>query len=1190
MAARFLIFLTFGLSSCVIFAGEVVKPAPNADALWSRLPLLFEANQGQFPEGEHFVVQRSGLRAAVTSQGLELKFPNAEPSVAIHFQSQMTQETPQGIELQPTLCHRFLGSDPSKWTRDIPLYARVRYPSILPGVALEIYGADRAIEFDFIVQPAADPGQIGLQICGGDHVDLGPQGEIMIKTSAGEISIQKPEVYQEIQGKRARVDGRFTRRDEHEFGFALGDYDPARPLIIDPVVAYSTFFGGTGHEAGSDIIMDRDGNAYVVGFTGSTDMTVKNPMIGSFQGGISDLYNHATWGDAFLCKIGPSGNTLLFSTYFGGTDGETAASVALDPQGNVVIAGSTSSDDFPVTPGTFQTNYRDNRDAFVTKFDPQGQLLFSTYLGGENFDECYHMVTDDQGFIYVTGVTASTYFPVTSNAVQTDKKGTADAFAAKMTPAGDALVWGTFVGGEDLDAGWGCAVDSLGNTVICGWTQSKSFPMVNPVQPARGGSDDGFVVKLNPDAGEFVFSTYLAGRAPDIVLHADMDSVGDVYVIGGTGSSDFPLGNSSGWSSWPREPQRYDAFVSKIAEKGNTLHYTIFLGGSNDELGFDIAVGPAGALYVTGGTTSSDMVMSNAVQTQFHGGGDYFSAVGDEGYGFAFDGTDAFFAKLREQPGTVETLYATYLGGGEDDGLSGVRVDGCGNAYFTGVTMSADFPLKNPLQNTYKGAVDAVILKLNTDDSFCDDSHRLIYPWISYNDQFASIVVVNNLGDTPADVTLTARRENGNTQTVQKQIPARGFLKYEAADLFPDLGKGPGYSVELITNSAQVRGRWVTNYLGGASGKSPSQGVAVRVPAPDEEPGTQVGKKLLFGFLPITDDLTSAPVITNVGLQPTNVTLSFYNQAGDLVYQDSATLQRLQPYRPFARVANTLVPDDSEDIFLIAESSSELITGVVFVFNNQHEPAIGNATAIQTTGQGTMSRSLLYSWISNNSQFESIVVANNFGNTDAQVTFTAQRADGSSQTVSQPIPAHGFLKHKASVLFRTLGSGAGYSAVMSTNSPYVQGRWVTNNLTTPSGRSPSQGDAVLLPLSTETPEEGIGSSILFGFLPITGGLTSAPVVININDGPVDVIMYFFDESGNLVLRDEDTLKNLPPMRPFAAVANTLVPQGTGDVYMVAQTYGGLITGVAFIFNAQAEPAIGNATGVPFSAPGFKTKP
>ncbi len=456
---------------------------------------------------------------------------------------------------------------------------------------------------------------------------------------------------------------------------------------------------------------------------------------------------------------------------------------------------------------------------------------------------------------------------------------------------------------------------------------------------------------------------------------------------------------------------------------------------------------------------------------------------------------------------------------------------------------------------------------------------RLVYPWISQNQNFASVIVANNYGDTDTLVWLSAVRNEGEFHSRVWTIPARGFLSDTTDNLFPELGDGGGYSLRLISESPLVRGRWVTYSLAAATGFSPSQGVAINMLHPSISAKQRAGDQLMFGYLPLSESLFSAPVVVNVGAETTDVTLDFYDSDGNLVFSDGQTLMDLEPNRPFATAANNLVPEGSGDVYMIATSTSQTITGVGFVFNNSGEPSIGNVTGVDTEDDSGNGSRLLLPWVSNNDLFESIIVVNNFGDTAASVQLLARRQDGNSEMVTRNIPPGGFLNEFASTLFPGLGDGSGYAVLATSNNNQLAARWVTNNLVTASGRSPSQGVGVHL---DEQDSPRFGREILFGYLPLSNDFTSAPVVVNVGDAPANVTLRFYDQAGNLVKEDAATLANMPPLRPFATVANTLVPEGSGDVYMVASSDGQPLTGVAFVFNNGAEPAIGNVSTIEFN--------
>lgn len=463
------------------------------------------------------------------------------------------------------------------------------------------------------------------------------------------------------------------------------------------------------------------------------------------------------------------------------------------------------------------------------------------------------------------------------------------------------------------------------------------------------------------------------------------------------------------------------------------------------------------------------------------------------------------------------------------------------------------------------------------------DQTRLLYPWISNREgAFEAVLIANNYSEVPVTVTLTATRSLEETETVERTIAPGGFLREQASSLFPALGSGAGYSVLLTGASQKIRGSWVTNSLKAASGQSPSQGVAVAIPASEEETNERIARRLMFGYLPLNDQLISAPVLVNTGTEAEDITLRFFNSEG--IEVSSTILEDVPPWVPFASVANAFVPAGTGEVMMIAESPGQRITGVSFAFNQVFfETAIGNATGLPGASEESGPTTLVYPWISNNEGiFESIPVANNHGDEPVTLTLTARRNNdpGSGQTVTRTIPAMGFLNERASQLFDVLGSGPGYSVILESPASRISGQWVTNNLSSASGLSPSQGLAVVKPKDSSAKSVRSGKSILLGYLPVNNAFISAPVLVNLGEEQTDVTLSFFRENGELVLEDKTTLNGLVPGLAVATLANDLLTEESGDVFLIARSENMPITGVVFVFNSEFfEPAIGNASSI-----------
>jgi uncharacterized repeat protein (TIGR01451 family) len=535
-----------------------------------------------------------------------------------------------------------------------------------------------------------------------------------------------------------------------EVGFAVAGYDATKPLIIDPVLVYSTYLGGSQDEQVSGLAVDAAGNVYVAGSTNSRDFPVAN----AFQPTVDN--NFSSFNDLFITKLDATGTALLYSTYLGGSGDDTCGGLAADRSGNVYVTGYTFSTNFPLANAL--QSYGGRTDAFVTKLTPAGGLAYSTYLGGSDDDGGSGIAADALGNAYVAGFTDSTNFP-TRNPLQPFLNGGRNAFIVKIdtTATGAAsLVYSTFLGGSTADEGRAIAMDAAGNIYVTGKTSSDNFPTTAGVaQPARAGGDDVFISKVNAN-GALLYSTYLGGGSDDAGNGITTDSAGNVYVTGETDSDDFPT--TPGAFQTTCDCFDDDVFVTKLNAAGNALVYSTFLGGEGDDDGNAIAVDAAGNTYVVGDVQQGFPTTPGAFDTIYGGGKDvsvtklnvdgtallystYLGGGGSDGgfkiivdttgnayvTGFAGAGfpitpgavqavfgggnRDAFVTKLT--PDGTALVYSTYLGGSSSDTGSGLAVDSADNAYVTGDTASSNFPVVNAVQPTFGGIKDAFVTKLS---------------------------------------------------------------------------------------------------------------------------------------------------------------------------------------------------------------------------------------------------------------------------------------------------------------------------------------------------------------------------------------------------------------------------------------------------------------------------------------------
>src|ERR1022692_4291600 len=500
---------------------------------------------------------------------------------------------------------------------NVPTYGKVKYEGIYPGIDLVYYGNQRQLEYDFVVAPGADPRRIqfALRGSGAKSISRDTDGDLVLDMAEGQLRWHKLVVYQERDGARQEIAAHYFIKHKNRVVFEIAYYDLRRPLFIDPLV-YSTYLGGSGDDIGQGIALDSSGNAYVTGYTSSTDFPTTS---GAFQTSCGRGCGSAH-PDAFVTMLNPSGSALVYSTYLGGSSSDYGNGIALDSSGNAYVTGQTGSANFPTTPGAFQTSCGGgcgSPDAFVTMLNPSGSaLVYSTYLGGSSSDYGNGIAVDSSGNAYVTGVTNSTDFP-TMNPLQPTYGGGGDAFVAQLNPTGSALVYSTYLGGSGDDFAYDTAVDSSGNAFVTGITFSTNFPTMNPLQPTYGGNGDAFVTKFNPTGSGLIYSTYLGGSGEDSSNGIAVDSSGNAYVTGGTSSPNFPTMN-------PLQPTFagvQDAFVAQLNPTGSALVYSTYLGGSGDDTGQGIAADSSGNAYVTGQTGSANFPTMNPLQPTYGGGG-----------------------------------------------------------------------------------------------------------------------------------------------------------------------------------------------------------------------------------------------------------------------------------------------------------------------------------------------------------------------------------------------------------------------------------------------------------------------------------------------------------------------------------------------------------------------------------------
>lgn len=737
----------------------------------SHLPLMFEPNVGQTDPSVKFIARGAGYSLFLNSEGAVLALQHGHDAahtgrgvetVAMKLAGANFAASVRGTDTLPGKTNYFLGNDRAKWLHNVSQFARVEYANVYPGINLVFYGNQGKLEYDFQVAPGADPAQAELEFDGSTGLEL-TDGSLILHAPGGSLRLEAPRVYQRIGDREQAVAAHFQLRAANRVGFAIEAYDRSRELIIDPVLVYSTYFGGTGDEHSTSIAVDNAGNVYLAGSTTSANLPVQAGALQPFQTTLNGAQN------VYVLKVNPQGgaNGIAYLTYLGGTGSDTPIGIGVDGNGNAYIAGTTSSTDFPTTltnayqavpkAGSTGTSH-----VFVSALNSTGSALnYSSYLSGNGTDIASGMAIDNKGHVFVTGTTTSSdagtssdQFPASAlpegQPFQAFSRAPIQFFVTKVDTAAfgiASILYSTYFGGgtpsNAIATGGGIAVDSSGNAYFSGTTNffytglspATDFPILNAYQPCldqppptsgtppactnTDSATDAFVAELNlnpnvPPGSQLLWSTYLGGTQTDSSTRVAIDSgAANVYITGTTNSPDVTAltftqyqkclnnPNNTGTCAGPAGPtDAYVARFNKPATSNLSLTYFSYLGGTGNDAGLAITVDPASGAVLTGWTQSTDFPFTaGAIQSTLKGAQNAFLARLNTG---ATSGT-----------GTVGS-YATYFGGtGADQGTS-VALDTNLSTYFAGDTTSPDLQTQSPLQAHNNGGFDAFAVKLGT--------------------------------------------------------------------------------------------------------------------------------------------------------------------------------------------------------------------------------------------------------------------------------------------------------------------------------------------------------------------------------------------------------------------------------------------------------------------------------------------
>lgn len=694
----------------------------SAAGNFAQLPLAFEPNSGHldtvadyFARGPGYTVYLNGGEAAIVSARVKPVQPprlsrltnpaagtlalDGSPledvtTLRIRFAGS-APSAPAASESLPGVSHYFIGNDPSTWRTGVPQYGRISYRNIYPGIDAVYYGRQHRLEYDLVVHPGADASKIRISFENAKRLRLDENGGLVIPIGGREFVQRRPSVYQRLEAGRVTVAASYRiSPDAGEAQIALASYDHARPLIIDPVLEYGTFYGGAVTDFATSIAVDSAGNAYITGSTNSIALPGPKPSGTALRGP----------SDAFVAKINAAGTAILYAAYIGGSGQETGSSIAVDGPGNAYIAGVTTSADFPVASGAPQGRFGGGPfDAFAVKLNATGSaLLYSTYLGGSGADVANAIAVDLTGNAYVAGFTASPDFPgIRPGAIQSAPAGGQDGFVVKLNVSGAGFLFATYFGGAGDDVINDIALDPEDGPYIAGDTTSPRLPGIrsDSIQSVRRGARrDAFVAKLTATGSSVVFTTFLGGSA-DQSASAITSAQGLACITGFTTSADFPVTQSA---YQLRNRGSSEAFVTQIDDVGRSLIFSTYLGGNGQDYGYSVVLDSDGNAYVAGFTNSTDF-LAGVSQPPRRGN------------------ASAFVTELDSQGRRV--LFTTYFGANDINNpvdlaanlgaSSGDEIFVAGSAH-----PAFDFPSsKTPMLQSYGGGpYDAFVAKLANAD------------------------------------------------------------------------------------------------------------------------------------------------------------------------------------------------------------------------------------------------------------------------------------------------------------------------------------------------------------------------------------------------------------------------------------------------------------------------------------------
>jgi hypothetical protein len=861
---------------------------------YKQFPLSFEPNREQTNADVKFLARGDGYILFLTEKDAVLRMGKAPHNTSVLRMSLLGANAKPGFTGMEELSGKsnyFIGNQPDRWHINIPNYRKVAERNIYPGIDLVYYGTQRQLEYDYVIAPGADVSKIKIAFQGAKNLHLDAEGDLVFSVAGeNDIRLHKPVAYQNIGTEKRLVAANYILKGKDSVEFGVANYDASRTLVVDPILAYSSYLGGSGIDSANSIAVAPDNTAFIAGSTFSSDFPTINALQPN-EGGGPDFPQ-----DAFVAKIKDDGSALAYSTYLGGSNEDAANGIAVDNSGNAYVTGKTISPNFPVTitntinplcgsdgkcGTTFNSLGRMVTNAFVTKLNAAGSgLLYSGFLGEFENVVGQAIAVDADGNAYVTGETEKNGvptviivppvakpapFPIVGNAFQTTYGGgRLNAFVTKIDATGTTILYSSYLGGDIEDVGYGIALDSSANAYITGLTYSTDFPTtLGALQSTSGGAGDAFVAKVDTNltapSSSLVYSTYLGGSGLDQGNGIAVDSSGNAYVAGVTNSSSFGFAPTGFQKANAGEG---DAFVAKLSTTG-LLSYFTYLGGTHADSATGIALDSTNNAYVTGTTASTDFPTAGAAFQPTYGGGN----------------TDSFVAKL--DPTGTALVYSSYLGGTNAELATGVAVDTSGSAYVTGQTCSENFPLANPLQPVPGGNCDAYVAKVSILAGFALNPAGLVFPAQSLNTTSQSQTVSITNGD--------------NSQTISSiaitGANAADFAEASTCPVAPSpltVGSNCTFTVTFTPTASGIRKASVV-IVDSAPGSPHVVNLTGNTSAV-----TLSTSSLAFGFQNVgTPSSPQEVIVTNSGTTP--LTISNVTASGDFSETDNCSKAALQP-------------------------------------------------------------------------------------------------------------------------------------------------------------------------------------------------------------------------------------------------------------------------------------------------------